>query len=67
MRQEVVDVVIEGDRRRTSMLVEGILDPDLYMGGMSDFLYTIVSTMEIGFRNELKIKNYNPGIMLYES
>ena len=43
--QEVRRLDIEGDRRRFSMLVQGVLDPDWYMGALADFLYTICSTM----------------------
>ena len=51
VRREIVDVVVEGDRRRFSMLVEGVLDPDLYVAAMADFIFTITSTAEIGFRS----------------
>ena len=46
LRREVRDVVVEGDRRRFSMLVERILDPNLYLCALSDFLLTIARTME---------------------
>ena len=36
----------EGDRRRLTMYVEGVLDPTHYIAGMSDFLLTISKTME---------------------
>lgn len=38
------------DRRRFSMLVENVLDPDLYLAALSDFLYTITSTVAFGYR-----------------
>ena len=44
------NLIIEGNRRRFSMYVENILDPDLYLAGLSDFLYTITSTMEMDLR-----------------
>lgn len=44
------DTVIEGDRRRMSMLVENVLDEDLYLAAMSDFIYTITSTMRLELR-----------------
>ena len=50
VRQEVVDVIIEGDRRRTSMMVENVIDPDLYLAALSDFLYTIATTYAIDYR-----------------
>ena len=51
VRQERVnDTIVEGDRRRMSMLVEGVLDPDLYLPAMTDFLYTITSTMQLDLR-----------------
>ena len=65
-----MDVVVEGDRRRFSMLVEGVLDPDLYVAAMADFIFTITSTAEIGFRNgyisiEVKIINLIEVFFLY--
>ena len=44
------NVIIEGGRRRFSMLVENVIDPDLYVAGLADFLYTITSTMKIDLR-----------------
>ena len=38
------------DRRRFSMMVENILDPDLYVAALSDFLYTITSTVQFDYR-----------------
>ena len=37
---------VEGDRRRGSMYVEGVLDPTHYVAGLADFLLTISSSME---------------------
>ena len=39
------NVEIEGDRRRTSMLVINVLDCDHYLAALSDFLMTIAQTM----------------------
>ena len=50
VRREEFNIVIEGDRRRTSMLVENVMDPDFYIGAMSDFLHTIFTTMVIDLR-----------------
>ena len=43
-------VEIEGDRRRTSMLVINVLDWTHYFGALSDFVLTIVTTMVEDFR-----------------
>lgn len=51
VRQErASNTIIEGARRRMSMLVEGVLDPDLYLAAMTDFIYTITSTMRLELR-----------------
>ena len=50
VKRELRNDVIEGDRRRTSMLVEGVISPRLYLGALADFLLTIVKTMEYGLR-----------------
>ena len=60
VRQERAnDVIVEGDRRRFSMMVEGILDSDLYLAALSDFIVTVTSTMEIAFRKG-DLRNPNP-------
>ena len=48
--QEVVRLDVEGDRRRTSMLVQGVLDQDLYLAGLADFLLCITETMKLDHR-----------------
>ena len=51
MKREVFgNVVIEGGRRRHSMMVENKLDPDLYIPALADFLFEIAATMEIDLR-----------------
>ena len=50
VKREIRNTVIEGDRRRFSMLCEGIVSPRLYLGALSDFVYTIAKE---GFHTNL--------------
>ena len=43
--QEVRQLDVEGDRRRFSMLVQGVLDPEHYLAALADFLLCISETM----------------------
>ena len=60
VKQEIVgDAAIEGSRRRFSMLVEGVTDPRFFLAAVSDFLYTIISTMETDWRLVSTTAHYN--------
>ena len=64
--QEVRQIDIEGDRRRTSMLVNNVLSPELYNGALADFLLTITTTMNEGVRlgeNTGKVIKHEDGIL----
>ena len=50
VKQEIRCDIVEGDRRRTSMLVEGVVSPKLYLGALADFLLEIAKTMEKDLR-----------------
>ena len=50
LRREIRDDIVEGDRRRVSMLVEGIISPDLYLAACADFILTIAET----YKEELR-------------
>ena len=50
LKNETQILKVESDRRRVSMLVEGILDPDMYLAAVADFILTISQSMEVVLR-----------------
>ena len=50
LRNEVQTLQVESDRRRTSMLCQGILDPCHYLAALSDFVLSVVETMKVVLR-----------------
>ena len=55
VRQEVRDNAVICDRRRFSMLREGVLSPELFLCGLTDFILTIAETYQEKFRKALEM------------